>query len=120
MNTKEQPSDIEWCIRNAHNLSLPAFADQFGYEERRRANNRYLDILRSSAFSECRTLGRLLKDFREWRGSNEVKVYWDARKASYEETVSRIQLQRDGMKTARAYALTCGKILRRSKSEGDL
>lgn len=64
--------DVQWCLDNQDNLPLPAFADHFGYKDKRLAHDRYSRILKQYVKNEG-----LIAAFDQWKRTDEAEEYWN-------------------------------------------
>ncbi|GAN03945.1 hypothetical protein MAM1_0051c03401 [Mucor ambiguus] len=91
--------EVKWCLDNAESLSLKAFAVEFGYQQKGRANNR-----------------KLIHQFETWRGSTFESSFWAEIALNGKKQQTETLLHSDGYDTAAHFSLQASLELRRTRS----
>ncbi|KAK4511794.1 uncharacterized protein ATC70_003793 [Mucor velutinosus] len=109
--------DVKWCLDNAASLSLKAFAVEYGFREKARANSRYKNILESRAFKSCPFQSELIREFEIWKGSTLERSFWAEIALNAKKQQVETLLESDGYDTAAHFSLQASLELRTRSSK---
>ncbi|CEP18334.1 hypothetical protein [Parasitella parasitica] len=112
-------NEMEWCLDNAASLSLKAFAVEFGFQEKSRANNCYKNILKSHAFKSCPFQSKLIDQFESWKGSTFERTFWNEMALNGKRQRTEALLESDAYDTAAHFSLRASSELRATRSSND-